>query len=293
MTHNELVADSTLKVPKAVAPYADQILAITDRICAENLDEEYGGLCRDVIGRLGRKRPSPLVRGDLAIWAAGVVYAVGRLNFLLDPAQTPHATADDLSGWLGVKKTTMSNKARLIRETLKLHDYEPELMRRELLDNHPLTWILEVDGLPIDIRHAPFAIQEQALALGLIPYLPRQPRTRTVELERLVEVITVDAYTLSEQITAFYESFNAEVPLPVTATLADHPIEVVGFGITDNGDEVTAECRSADATHDLTISDIVFPPDHPAGWVQAAYRHCLGVAPYRSEMPMGWRPDWL
>lgn len=293
MAHNGRMADAVLKVPKAVAPYADQILAITDRVCADNLDEEYGDLCRDVIGRLGRKRPSPLVRGDLGIWAAGVVYAVGRLNFLLDPSQTPHATADDLSSWLGVKKTTMSNKARLIRETLKLSDFEPELMHRKMLENHPFTWILEVDGLPIDVRRAPFAIQEQALALGLIPYLPPQTPTRTVELERLVEVITVDAYTLSEQVTAFYEVFNTEVYLPMTATLADHPVEVVGFGITDNDDEVTAECRSADATHDLEISNVVFPPDHPAGWVHAAYRRCLGLTPYRSEMPPGWRPDWL
>lgn len=287
------MVDAVLKVPKAVAPYADQMLAITDRICVEKLDEEYGELCRDVIGRLGRKRPSPLVRGDLAIWAAGVVYAVGRLNFLFDPSQEPHATADDLSGWLGVKKTTMSNKARLIRETLGLSDYEPELMRREQLYDHPLTWILEVDGLPIDVRHAPYAIQEQALALGLIPYLPEQPPTSTVELERLIEAITVDAYTLSEQITAFYETFNADVHLPATATVADHPVEVVGFGITDNDGEVTAECRHADAIHDLKISDIVFPPDQPAGWIHGSYRQFLGLAPNRSEMPKGWRPDWL
>lgn len=253
MADDELVAMSELKVPKAVAPYADQILAITDRVCAEHLDKEYGDLCRIVIGRLGRKRPSPLTRGDLAIWAAGVIYAVGQLNFLLDSSQTPHATADDLSGWLGVKKTTMGNKGRLIRETLELSDYEPELMRRELLDNHPLAWILEVDGLPIDIRNAPFPAHEQAVALGLIPYLPRQALTSTEELARLTEVITVDAYNLAEQVTAFYETFNAEVPLPVTAALADHPVEVVGFGISHNDEEVTAECRRADATHELRI----------------------------------------
>ena len=179
MADDQPVASSEPKIPSAIAPCADRIVTITDRVCAEHLDEEYGELCRTAIGRLGRKRPSPLTRGDVAIWAAGVVYAVGRLNFLFDQSQRPHATADDLSDWLGVKKTTMSNKARSIRETLHLSDYERELMRADVLDSHPLTWILDVDGLLIDIRHAPVEVQAQALRLGLIPYLPRQTPTST------------------------------------------------------------------------------------------------------------------
>jgi len=109
-----------VSVPHAVRPYADQVVAATDADCLEHLDVEYAGLCRKVVGKLGRKRPCPLTRGDLGIWAAGVVYVVGQLNFVFDPAQTPHASADQLSGWLGVKKTTMANKARLIRDTLRL-----------------------------------------------------------------------------------------------------------------------------------------------------------------------------
>ena len=106
-------------VPRAVRPYADQVVAVTDAVCREHLDGEYADLCRAVVGKLGRKRPSPLTRGDLKIWAAGVIYAVGQLNFVFDPAQTPHASADQLSQWLGVKKTTMANKARLIRDSVK------------------------------------------------------------------------------------------------------------------------------------------------------------------------------
>jgi hypothetical protein len=90
------------------------------------LDVECAGLCRRVVGELGRTRPSPLTRGDLYIWAAGVVYAVGNLNFVFDPTQTPHATADQLCGWLGVKKTTMANKSRLIRDTLSLSHLDEE-----------------------------------------------------------------------------------------------------------------------------------------------------------------------
>ncbi len=161
-----------LNVPHAVRPYADRIVAVTDAVCLERLDEEYADLCCRVVGKLGRKRPCPLTRGDLRIWAAGVVYAVGQLNFVFDPAQTPHVTADQLSGWLGVKKTTMANKARLIRDTLQLSHFDREFMRRDMVVADPLTWLLEVDGLLVDIRHAPVPVQVRAFELGLIPFVP-------------------------------------------------------------------------------------------------------------------------
>lgn len=38
-------------------------MAVTDAVCLEHLDIEYADLCRRVVGKLGRKRPSPLLRG--------------------------------------------------------------------------------------------------------------------------------------------------------------------------------------------------------------------------------------
>lgn len=84
----------------------------------------------------------------------------------------PHATADQLSEWLGVKKTTMANKAKMIRDTLKLSHFDGQFMRRQLVESSPLTWLLEVDGMLVDIRHAPVELQAQAYELGLIPYIP-------------------------------------------------------------------------------------------------------------------------
>ncbi len=120
-----------VSVPRAVRPYADQVVATTDAVCLEHLDVEYAGPCRKVVGKLGRRRPCALTRGDLGMWAAGVVYVVGQLNFVFDPAQTPHASADQLSGWLSVKKTTMANKARLIRDTLQLSEGDVAAVGRE------------------------------------------------------------------------------------------------------------------------------------------------------------------
>lgn len=161
-------------MPVAIRPHAQQVMAVTDAVCEQHLDAEYAELCRRVVGRLARKRPSPLVRGSHRIWAAGVVYAVGQVNFIFDPAQTPHATADQLSDWLGVKKTTMANKAAMIRDLLKIGHHGTEIMRQDLIDSSPLTWLLEVNGLLVDARHLPLVLQRQAFELGLIPYLPGQ-----------------------------------------------------------------------------------------------------------------------
>jgi len=161
-----------LKIPQAIRPYADRVVAATDAACLEHLDEEYADLCRCLVGKLARKRPSPLARGDVGIWAAGVVYAIGQLNFLFDKSQMVHLTADQLSDVLNVKKTTMANKARLIRDILKLSHFDTEFSRRALIDSNQMAWMLEIDGIIVDARRLPSALQAQAFQMGLIPYVP-------------------------------------------------------------------------------------------------------------------------
>src|SRR5918999_3008009 len=118
-----------LRIPVALRDRAQQIIDVTDATCQEHLDDEYGCLARELVARLARKRPWPLVRGDVRIWAAGVIYALGQVNFLFDRTQTPHMTADRLAEALGVVKTTMANKAGLINRALGIRSYEPKLMR--------------------------------------------------------------------------------------------------------------------------------------------------------------------
>jgi len=58
------------------------------------------------------------------------------------------------------------------RDTLKLNHFDGQFMRRDLVEASPLTWLLEVDGMLVDIRLAPRHLQVQAFELGLIPYVP-------------------------------------------------------------------------------------------------------------------------
>lgn len=164
--------DRSLRIPEALAQAVEEIFKLTDPFCAEHLDAEYGELVRKLVARLARKRPSPLSRGDLRIWAAAAIYATGSVNFLFDPAQRPHLTGDQLSTLTGVPKSTLANKAKLIRDTLRLRHMDSELCRRELLASSPMAWMISVDGFIVDARMLPPELQAEARRRGLIPDLP-------------------------------------------------------------------------------------------------------------------------
>jgi hypothetical protein len=131
-----------LKIPRAMRPRVAEIVSIIEELCVACLDGEYAELGRELVARLARKRPSPLVRGDVRIWAAGALYALGQINFLFDRSQQPHLTADQLAEELGVVKTSMANKATTIRRTLDLGYYEPGLTRQSLYDDPPLALMI-------------------------------------------------------------------------------------------------------------------------------------------------------
>jgi hypothetical protein len=46
-----------LNIPKATRPVAEEIIGITDEVCAKLLDAEYASLARQVVAKLARKRP--------------------------------------------------------------------------------------------------------------------------------------------------------------------------------------------------------------------------------------------
>ena len=171
-----------LKIPNATRPVAEEIITITDVVCATLLDAEYAVLARQVVAKLARKRPSPLLSGRRATWAAGVVYALGQINFLSDPSREPYLTADELSEAFGIAKGTMGSKAKQIRDLLKMDYNTPEFMRADVADDNPAVWFVELDGLITDARSLSLDLQTTAFARGYIPYIPALGRDGTETL---------------------------------------------------------------------------------------------------------------
>jgi hypothetical protein len=159
-------------VPSAVEPFYSAIVSLTDAVCNQYLNSEYAELSRRLAATLARKRPSPIVRGKPEIWACAIVYAIGTVNFLFDKSQNPHMRADELCAAFGVSQSSGANKAKVIRDMLKMYQLDPNWCLPSKLDDNPLVWILEVNGMMVDIRHMPREVQVIAYEKGLIPYIP-------------------------------------------------------------------------------------------------------------------------
>ncbi|MDQ1355405.1 MAG: hypothetical protein QG657_5715 [Acidobacteriota bacterium] len=159
-------------VPESMQSIYSEIVTLIDGFCKQYLNEEYAGLCRQLAAALARKRPSPLLRGNPDIWACGVTYAIGAVNFLFDKTQTPYIRADDLCAAFGVNQRSGANKAKLIRDMFNMAQLDPNWCLPSRIDDNPLVWLLQVNKMIVDIRLMPLEIQEEAFQKGLIPYIP-------------------------------------------------------------------------------------------------------------------------
>ncbi|MFH1084757.1 MAG: DUF6398 domain-containing protein, partial [Chloroflexota bacterium] len=130
------------------------------------------GVCRKLAAALARKRPSPLERGRVSTWAAGILYAAGRVNFVFDKSKEPHLSAEELASLFGVAKTTAYNKSSEVWDLLHLMPLHPNYCLPSMVDDNLMIWMLSVNGLIVDIRRESRELQEIAFQKGLIPYVP-------------------------------------------------------------------------------------------------------------------------
>lgn len=152
----------------------EAIINITDQFCREYLNDEYAEMCRKMVERLSRKRPSPLLSGKPITWACGIVRTIGWVNFLDDPDQSPHMRLTEIDRAFGVGSSTGQGKSATIRKTLKIAVFDPEWTLPSLLEQNPAVWMLSVDGFLVDAREASLEIQQAAFERGLIPYVPAE-----------------------------------------------------------------------------------------------------------------------
>jgi hypothetical protein len=171
-----MTASKSEKVPRALQAKFGEIVAITDGFAVTHLDDEYRQLIRYAVAALCRKRPSPLEKGRANTWACGITHAIGMVNFLFDPSQTPHIKAGDLYRAFGVGQSTGQGKSKLVRDLLNMGQLDPAWTLPSRIADNPLAWMVMVDGMVVDIRRMPRELQEAAFAKGLIPYIPADGR---------------------------------------------------------------------------------------------------------------------
>jgi hypothetical protein len=160
------------QVPKELRERFAEIVAITDRFCDEHLNEEYKELCREMTVGFCQKG-SPVTSGKALSWASGIIGAIGWVNFLSDPSQTPHLKTDEVARLLGVSAATLAAKTKVLREGFDLGRMDPRWSLPSTLEHNPLVWMVQdKHGMIYDLRQAPRHVQEEAHWKGLIPFIP-------------------------------------------------------------------------------------------------------------------------
>jgi hypothetical protein len=106
------------------------------------------------------------------------------------------------------------------------------------------------------------------------------------DLDELIEEITLDAYGEDEQLSAFCQVLEDEVPLPAGAFVIGEPVTIVE--IDYNGNErrgLTAKCRRTDGSEHLVGAvDVMFPQNSKGARYLAAYRKWLGLESYPTQV---------
>ena len=165
-------------IPATARPAYDAVVGLTDAFCREHLDDEYEALCRKLAGVLARKRPSPLPSGKPETWACGIVRTIGWVNFLDDSSRRPHLKLTAIDKAFGVAESTGQGKSKAIRTMLKIRQFDHRWTLPSRMDDNPLIWMLEVNGLIMDIRRCPREAQEVAFREGPDPLHPRRSGRR-------------------------------------------------------------------------------------------------------------------
>jgi len=138
-----------------------QLLELTGAFCAQELDDDYYQLCEKLIKKLGRKRDVPFKSGKIEIWAASVVYTIGSINFLFDKSFEPYMTAEQISEYFGTKNSTVSNKARQIKDIFDMWHFSPEFSTQHMTESNPFNDMVMVDGFIVPLSSIPEDLQEK------------------------------------------------------------------------------------------------------------------------------------
>jgi hypothetical protein len=147
----------------------EKILDLVRSFCSKKLDEDYSDLAERLTLKLGRKRTNLLSTGKPEVWAAGIIHALGTINFLFDKSFEPFVSVDEINEHFGTNKSTTGNKSKQIREMFKMNHFNDEFSTRKMKDDSPFNNLVMVDGLIVPLDTSPEQYQDmvrQARAEG-------------------------------------------------------------------------------------------------------------------------------
>ena len=140
-------------VPLQFQSISQQLIQRTDAFCQSYLTEEYAVLCRKLAVAVCRERLAALHRGSVQSWACSIVYAIGDLNFLFDPARSPYMSQRKLCELSGVRQhLVVRRKLRPIVVLLDMLVFDPDWTLPSRQIDNPLVSLIVVNGELVDVR---------------------------------------------------------------------------------------------------------------------------------------------
>ncbi|KZX17666.1 hypothetical protein MBCUT_01440 [Methanobrevibacter cuticularis] len=131
---------------KEIKDKEKQLLHMVESFSEEHINKEYAEICSDLVKKMGRKHEVPFKRGKIEIWASAVVYAIGQINFLFDKSFEPYMTPDEICDYFDTKKSTVSSKAKTIRDMFKIEYYDEEFSTKHMEENNPMKNMVFTDS---------------------------------------------------------------------------------------------------------------------------------------------------
>lgn len=111
-----------------------EIGKLVETFCAKYIDDEHLGYARNILDAIMEEPDLSISRGKPEIWAAAIVYAMARLNFLFDPEAEHFLRPDTICDFFGTKKSTVGNKATMIEEACDICMGDPGFSRPEITE---------------------------------------------------------------------------------------------------------------------------------------------------------------
>ena len=188
-------------VQKKYNNIAEMLSSFCTEVLKENKDD-FKDIFLKLLDKLSRKRPTPLLGGTVNTWAAGIAYAIGQINYIFDKTQNYYISATELAAYFGISASTAGNKAAEIRKICKLNHFDNKWLLPIHAQDNPMTWMITINGLIVDIRDMPLELQEQAFRAGVIPYIPGI-KTKTTNEEKTKPALSKNntAEKISKSIT--------------------------------------------------------------------------------------------
>jgi len=139
----------------------EQMLEAIKVFCKKKLNREYYKLCKLLLNELYLDNDFNLEKGNSNVWCAGIISAIGVVNYLFDKGFKPYISLDELCEYFGVNKSTVTNKGIMIRKTFRIHIFNSKYSTEYVLEKNPFKEFILVDKSLMSLKAFSPEVQEQ------------------------------------------------------------------------------------------------------------------------------------